>query len=322
MSSRIPIFIALLFAVVSAGHHRAMADEQRVSQGFVVPGVYYNDLGDTSAVGLTNVCSRTIDVYWVLADEDDQVLARGQISLPGHHVTPFLVADLSGMARVGRAATVGVPAERRGVLIFATDTNGDGAMHSDDMPCLFAEAFHADVAANDAIYLPVWPFGVDDIAPPPAPVPQGISDLAHMDAAPLTTLRSGVVDPPGVSDALAFARYSIGGEDRTRLVVWSAEAAPMDAQMRFYRTDGANVTLSVPMQHSHLNVVDLEQLGGIPDDFTNGYVEWLLPQDQIHYSDAVGSDGNGVAIYTVIHAPALGAAQTILGRGDVVLRRP
>ena len=297
------------------------ADAQMVAQGYVVPGVYYADLGNTSAVGLTNVCRFNIAVYWVLADADDTVRARGGFVLEKEHVVPFVLAALSRQVSADPAAQAAtLPPYERGVLIFAADTDGDGALRASDRACLLAEAFHADVVAGDAVYIPVWPFSAEDIQPiprisPPFP-PAGIDDLSNMGAAPLTTLSSGIVDEVGQPGAVGYARFALGGEDRTQLVVWSASAAPMTVLMTFHRQDGAKVSVSVPLSKPHLNVVELGKVPGVPDDFSNGYVSWMLPCDTAGDYVDLQADGNGVAIYSVIHAPALGAAQTILGRGE------
>ncbi len=196
------------------------ADAQMVAQGYVVPGVYYADLGNTSAVGLTNVCRFNIAVYWVLADADDTVRARGGFVLEKEHVVPFVLAALSRQVSADPAAQAAtLPPYERGVLIFAADTDGDGALRASDRACLLAEAFHADVVAGDAVYIPVWPFSAEDIQPiprisPPFP-PAGIDDLSNMGAAPLTTLSSGIVDEVGQPGAVGYARFALGGEDRT-----------------------------------------------------------------------------------------------------------
>ncbi len=275
-------------------------------QGILVPGVYYHGTGETSAVGLTNRCPPVIDVYWAFADSTDTVRDRGKFTLKQYQTRPFVLAQELGTALDGV----------EGVLVFAADYTGDGALRRDDDTCLLAEAFHVNLATRDAAYLPVWPFNATDIAPLPLfpPPPAGIGDLNHLDPSALTTLHSGVVDPPGNPGNEIVVRYAIGGGDSTRLVIWSAEPISGSHPVVATNHDGAvapNVWLD--LSNPRLNVVDVSALRGLPASFTNGVLIIRTPGG---YLDT-GLDGNGLAVYSVIHSPAIGAAQTIPGTAMV-----
>ena len=271
------------------------------SQGVLVPGVYFNGAQETSAVGLTNLCPQEVSVYWAFATENDEVTDRGFFLLGTAETRPFVLAQELGTTSRGRI----------GVIAFASDSTRDGELRKDDAPCLVAEAFHADLAAQDAAYLPVWPFNATDIAPLPLfpPPPAGIGDLSRLDPSALTTLHSGVVDPPGPTTNEAYVRYSITGSDTTRLVIWSAEDISGDHTI--YAT--ANGDLGPPagfqlhLGNPHLNFIDLGVVSGFPFSNANGLLIIRTPEG---YPD-LQFDGNGLAIYSVIHSPGIGAAQTI-----------
>ncbi len=282
-------------------------DESRLGMmgsGYVVPGVTYIAAHSTSAVGVTNICTATVDVYWAITKEDDTEAGRGRFTVQPHQTYPFILASelpLPSVFYVGEFGT----------LILAGDVNRDGALTVADPPCLAVEAFHAEAALNDAVFLPAWPFDMNDLAG----TPPGISSLDLMSPDALSTLHSGVVDPPGVGSPTLFFRYSVGGGDTTYFMLWSAE----DIQgLLLYAVatnyDGQVDQFFVEMENAHLNVIPASILG-LPAGFTNGTVYWQAPDDGVGDYFETGGDGNGMALYSVIQSPALGATQTILGLG-------
>lgn len=269
-----------------------------VSQGFLVPGAVYHGAGQTTAVGLTNRCP-PLRVYWTFTDADDDFVVGGSIPIDAAETYPFILAT----------ETVGHGAGKYGTLMFAADSNGDGALTSADDHCLIAEAFQADIGNNDAAFIPVWPFNTWDLG-----AGNSIPDLYMMMPTQLTTLHSGIMDPPGITDKDVYIRYSIGGGDTTRIVFWSAESATLSSSpvlVTNHDGDAEMATLALP--NDHLNVIDVGSLPGFPAGFTNGIIAAVLADDGVgDYTDAHG-DGNGVAVYGTIHSPGLGATQTILG---------
>ena len=274
-----------------------------VSQGVLVPGVFYSSAQDTSAVGVTSLCP-SAEVYWAFADQNDQVLDRGRFHLPQAQTRAFVLAQELGTEAAGRFGT----------LAFVADANGDGELRTDDAPCLVAEAFHANLASQDAVYIPVWPFNASDIRGLPMlpPPPDGIEHLSALDPNMLTTLHSGIVDPPGPGSNLVMARYSITGEDSTQLVVWSADDLSGSYQVDVSHANGTVGSVTLQLTHPHLNVIDVGSIPGFPANFTNGLLAAGIPDDADGDYVDLHFDGTGLAVYTVIHSPALGAAQTIL----------
>ena len=266
-----------------------------LGQGIVVPGVYQSGNADTSAVGVTNLCN-ALNVFWAFADTNDTVRARGRITLGQAQTYPFVLAQELAPATQ----------DVFGTLIFVADENGDGKLNSADSHCLMAEAFHVDLADHDAAYLPTWPFNTFDIGSGQIP------DLETLSPTQLTTLHSGVRDEPGADDLNGFyVRYSVGGDDSTRLVVWSAEDIAGTYAAEITHHNGSIAYLDLPLSNPHLNIVDVGTLSGLPPGFTNGVLVFAVPDDDLgNYTDTDG-DGNGMGVYTVIQSPGLGAAQTI-----------
>lgn len=296
---------ATLGMTVAFGGAATAADDGKlgmVGSGYVIPGVTYPRPEITAAVGVSNVCSQAVDVYWVVTTEDELEKGRGVFTVQPRRTYAFILSqELASTFDFGKFGT----------LMIAGDVNGDGALTMSDPPCLVVEAFQANLVLNDAVFLPAWPFGVDDLAG----TPRGLPDLELATPGDLSTLHSGIVDPPGDGSPTLFLRYSIGGGDTTYFVVWSAE----DISGLILDGVGTNYTgtvtqIPVEMNNAHLNVIPANTLG-LPAGFSNGMVYWPLPDDGSSDYFEAGGDGNGVAAYALIHSPGIGATQTILGLG-------
>lgn len=304
--------------------------------GVLVPYVYHDGLGDTTAVGLVTADATSCPfssggataaqarVHWTFFDVDSNPIKSGSFRMTHNDVHPFIWA-LEGGDSVKR---------RAGYLLFILDTDNDGQLSNGEgqWACLTAEAFHAFVPEKDVAFIPTWPVESYDFAGiASAPV-----NLAALNSSSLTTLSAAAPnlivrfitrgDPPEVLDL----RYSVGGGDSTRIVIWSADAIG-DATYRVevYDDEQNRRVIDMRLPNEELNVIEPAALPGFPSGFANGFIRLRPPVSAGDgdpdpdvcapeagtlpgtYTDS-GCDGSGVLSFSLLHSPGLGARQTIL----------
>ena len=297
----------VLAAVLSSGGVHAYVIGN-YSSGLLVPLTIHQGPGDTTAVGLvTQGCDEPGDptpgvtVYWTFFDVDSGHVTDGQIPMTDDDVYAFVWASEAGLGLEGK----------EGYLVFAADTDGNGALDGFDAACLAGEAFQVVAADADVAYKPVWPMNLLDFGL------FGVPDLTRMDATSVTTLIEGAVDLPGPGgNETLLMRYSVGGGDTTDLVVWSAEAIggpEVVFTVSIYDEAENRRSVNFALPHAEQNTIDPAAITGRPVGFVNGFIEWRTPDDGAgDYVDNGLADGNGLASYSVLHSAGFSARQTIL----------
>ena len=301
--------------------------------GVVVPYVYHNGPGETTAVGLVTgdatTCAFTppARIYWTFFDADSNPVKSGSFTMTHNDVHPFIWASEGGDTVKGQV----------GYLLFVLDTDGDGllSMSEGAFRCLGAEAFYAVLDDNDVAFVPTLPVDPYDFAEANG---GGTVNLAALGPDSLTTLIAG-----GTNVALELfgakfmshllnLRYSVGGGDTTQIVLWSAETIGgpgVSYSAKIYDDEQNVANVSVALPHKELNVIDPAAIAGRPAGFVNGFLQLVTPASAgdgdadpdvcaplagslpTTFTDR-GCDGNGVVGISFIHSPGLGARQTLL----------
>ncbi len=294
---KLPIAVAVA-AAMSAGAASAYT-MGTFDNGLLVPQVFHNGAGDTTAVGLiTHGCSTIpgapVTVYWTFFDENSNHITDGQIPMTDADVYPFVWANESGLGLEGM----------QGYLVFVADTNGDGAIGTADADCLAGEAFHVVAGDNDVAYKPVWPV---DVALDTAAA--GIANPTTMNAATLGTLTAGAP----VGDTITM-RYSIANGDTTDIVVWSADDISGVYTVNMFDDEENRKSVNFALPNAEQNTIDPSTIAGRPAAFVNGFIEWVTPDPDLLPPAGRDNapDGNGVVSYSVIRSQAFSARQTIV----------
>ncbi len=297
----------VLGSVLAAGEVQAYVNGVYAS-GLLVPLSVHDGIGDTTAVGLvTHGCDEPNDatpgatIYWTFFDRDSRHVTDGQFQMTDDDIHPFVWAAESGL---GLENT-------EGYLVFAADTDGDGALLGFDAACLAGEAFQVVASDQDVAYKPVWPlhgYDFDFFFVP---------DLAHMKATSITTLIEGARDLAGAGgNGLLVMRYSVAAGDATQLVIWSAESIGGPGAVytvNLYDDEQNRRSVNLALPGGEQSRIDPAAIAGRPGDFVNGFIEWRTPDDAAgQYVDNGFFDGNGIASYSVLHSAAFSARQTIL----------
>ncbi|HHB13520.1 MAG TPA: hypothetical protein ENK62_10005 [Chromatiales bacterium] len=256
--------------------------------GLLVPGARHAGVGDTTAVGLVgHGCTADgfpFDVYWTFFDENSNHVTDGRFQMSEKDVYPFVWAAESGLGLEGRT----------GYLVFTADTDLDGALTPADVPCLAGEAFHVTAADADVAYLPVWPIAYADYN-----AGAGVPDLTRMDAGTIGNLSAGAP----IGDTLLM-RYATAAGDSTGIVIWSANDIDGTYTVNLYDDEENRRSVNFTLPNTEQNVIDPASIPGTPAGFVNGFIEWTTPDP--------GTPLNGVVSYSVIHAQAFSARQTVV----------
>lgn len=284
------------------------------SNGFVVPNVYHNGAGDTTAVGVLNGSSSSVAVHWVFYDQDSVHQRDGCFVMTANDFEPFVwAAPKSGSNTLDVSGMAG----KRGYLIFAVGTDSSAARDSaalktscDNYEAVYlpsnaanatkqvlaGAAFHVNTATNDVAYVPVIDGPV---------VSATANSFSASTSDPVTTVA-------GAADAgdTHFLRFYTAGGAKTDIVIWNSAAyvaggtGAQFSKVAFpYDTaQGSYGSITLPLTKKELNVFDAATVvGSTPND---GFIRWT-PM-------AVTATTAGVFTYSVINAPAFGALQSIV----------
>lgn len=259
------------------------------SNGVVVPNVIHNGAGDTTAVGLINQGGTTRSVYWTFFDKDSEHVTDGCFTMTNKDYHPFVWANESGLGMEGKG----------GYLVFALGDNGacgtgtpatslaTGGTDAADQ--LAAHAFQVKVAAKDVEYTPV----IDG----PLTITGNLTTLGPNSL-------SRVAGAADVGDQLSM-RYYLDGGSKTTIVVWSTGDQSGSHTVNMFDDKQNRKSVNFTLVNEELDWFDPSKIAGRPADFTDGFIEWTA-------SGATLTTGS-VFSYSVIDAPAFGAAQTVLG---------
>ncbi|MBV7540248.1 hypothetical protein [Acidovorax sp. sic0104] len=303
---------AVAAAAMTAGVAQAYT-QGTFSNGVVVPNVIHTGATATTTVGLINQTAAVVPVFWTFFDQDSNHVTDGCFPLTPKDTHAFVWSAASGVGLEGK----------RGYLVFAaglpvvapTVANACQAANSaaqDPAALISASAFQVDLAAKDVAYTPV----IDG--------PLTITgDLSTMGPDNLTVV-AGALQVPAGPDPVSFSmRYYVDGVvdsgADTRVVVWSTGSHKGTHTVNMYNDAQERKSVNFKLDHAELDWFDPETIVGRPAAFVDGFIEWApvaaLPAD---YTPAGGAGslfavGGSVFTYSVINAPAFGAAQTILG---------
>ncbi|RZJ62698.1 MAG: hypothetical protein EON49_01365 [Acidovorax sp.] len=253
-------------------------------------------------------------MFWTFFDQDSNHVTDGCFPLTPKDTHAFVWSAQSGVGLEGK----------RGYLVFAaglaaapvTVANACQAANSaaqDPAALITASAFQIDLAGKDVAYTPV----IDG--------PLVITgDLSTMGPANLVSAAGALNVGPGPVATPSFSmRYFVDGVvdsgADTRVVVWSTGSQKGTHTVNMYNDAQERKSVNFKLNFAELDFFDPETIIGRPAAFVDGFIEWApvaaLPAD---YTPATGDgslfvDGGSVFTYSVINAPAFGAAQTILG---------
>ncbi|HHB13101.1 MAG TPA: hypothetical protein ENK62_07880 [Chromatiales bacterium] len=300
---KLPIAVAVA-AAMSAGAASAYT-MGTFDHGLLVPQVFHNGAGDTTAVGLiTHGCDfsaypdgKTGLVYWTFFDENSTHITDGAVPMTNNDVYSFVWANESGLGLEGM----------QGYLVFFVDTDANGTIDAADGECLAGEAFHVVAADADVAYKAVWP--IDALLDTAG---AGIPDPTTMNAASITTLSAGAP----VGDTITM-RYSIANGDTTSIAVWSADDISGVYTVNMFDDEENRKSVNFALPNAEQNSIDPSTIVGRPADYVNGFIEWVTPDPATLPADPPGSrdngaDGNGVVSYSVIRSVAFSARQTVV----------
>jgi len=280
--------VAALFSGVAQGY-----DVSEVRNGMLVPRVVHDGMGSTTAVGLVWSCPADTDggtVYWTFFDVDSNHVTDGSFPMTQNDRYAFVWQDQAGVGLDGV----------EGYLVFVADSNNDGALTGLDEVCLAGEAFHVYAGSNDVAFVPVWPLEYADF--------NNGTGVANLAALTRTTVQPDDGSAAAGDGEPLFLMYSIGGGDSTEIVLWSAEPIRGAYTVDIYDHEQNRKSVSMALPNEELNVVDPSSIPGRPANFLNGFIRFIVPLG----ADENGDDENGMVSYSVIHAPAFGARQTII----------
>lgn len=285
------------------------------TNGFVVPNVYHNGAGDTTAVGVLNGSSSSVAVHWVFYDQDSVHKRDGCFVMTANDFEPFVwAAPKSGSNTLDVSGLAG----QRGYLVFAvgTDSSGvrdtgtlkstcdnyeavylpsDSSVANATAQVLAGAAFHVNTATSDVAYVPV----IDG--------PVVTATAASFSAStndPVTTV-GGAAD----GNDTHFLRFYTAGGAKTDIVIWNSAAyiaAGTGAQFSkvafpYDTAQGSYGSITLPLTKKELNVFDAATVvGSTPND---GFIRW---------TPMASASTPGVFTYSVINAPAFGALQSIV----------
>jgi hypothetical protein len=272
------------------------------SNGVVVPNVIHNGSTNTTAVGLVNQSGVAKGVYWTFFDQDSNHITDGCFDMTNKDYTPFVWLNESG----------GGLENKRGYLVFsvgegAAETTCDGAATPSAATVganvagelIAAHAFQVDAAAQDVAYTPVIDGPIEFAA--------GTADLTTLGPDSVV----GVTGAAQIGADEAFSmRYFLDGGASTNIVVWSTGIQKGSHTVNIYDDKQNRKSVNFDLKFDELDWFDPATIAGRPANFTDGFIDWT----------AVLVDGAGVPLaagsvftYSVITAPAFGAAQTVLG---------
>ncbi|MEW6694987.1 MAG: hypothetical protein AB1371_08585 [Pseudomonadota bacterium] len=288
------------------------------SNGFVVPNVYHNGSGDTTAVGVINGRSSSVAVHWVFYDQDSVHKRDGCFVMTANDFEPFVwAAPKSGSNTLDVSGLAGT----RGYLVFAVGTDSAGARDDAALKTtcdnyeniylpsttsasnasaqvLAGAAFHVKTATSDVAYVPVIDGPLASTLTPAVSFSSSTND-------PVTSV-AGAAD---ASDT-HFLRFFTAGGAKTDIVIWNSAAynAGQGASAQFskvafpYDTNqGSYGSITLPLTKKELNIFDAGTVvGTTPND---GFIRW---------TPMASATTPGVFTYSVINAPAFGALQSIV----------
>lgn len=285
------------------------------SNGFVVPNVYHNGAGDTTAVGVLNGSSNSVAVHWVFYDQDSVHKRDGCFVMTANDFEPFVwAAPKSGSNTLDVSGLAG----QRGYLVFAVGTDSSAQRDSaalkttcDNYEAVYlpsstsavnasaqvlaGAAFHVNTATSDVAYVPV----IDG--------PVVTATAASFSAStndPVTTV-AGAAE----GNDTHFLRFYTAGGAKTDIVIWNSAAyiaggtGAQFSKVAFpYDTNqGSYGSITLPLTKKELNVFDAATVvGSTPND---GFIRW---------TPMASATTLGVFTYSVINAPAFGALQSIV----------
>lgn len=266
------------------------------SNGFVVPHVYFDGAGDTTAIGITNRSGDSVPVYWAFFDEDSRKIQDSCFDMTKNEFKPFIWSEVANADQVGN----------HGYMVFAAGDRGDEC-YEDSFPDY---EFGFDGLINGAAYQVT----TSNMNAETVPTLTGDlwftagTDLTRMDADSLEYVE-------GAFDAGTAATVRFYNPGSTEWVIWSTfdqtDEAPYT--INTYNFNQAHTSASLEPDNAELNVIDVRDSGGQisswPDSFREGF----------SVVDMSASDDGSWFIYARI-AQADGAnIQTYLGVEDTGL---
>lgn len=256
------------------------------SNGFVVPNVIHDGGNVSTAVGI--ISTEATSVFWTFFDQDSKHITDGCFAVTANDYHPFVWQNASG---------VGLE-NKRGYLVFAA---GNGAtcaastnIRPDGSQTLAGHAFEYNLSAKDVAYVPVvdGPLGITPGA-----------DLTTLDANSLAS--AGGAAPVGNTLYMRYYIDGAAGGDDTRIVVWSTGNQKGTHTVNIYDDKQNRKSVNFDLKFAELDWFDPETIAGRPADFKDGFIVW-------NTGNAAPALSGSVFSYSVISAPAFGAAQTIL----------
>jgi len=260
------------------------------SNGFVVPNVIHNGSTETTAVGIINRSGGTRGIYWTFFDQDSNHVTDGCFAMTEKEYTAFNWMNHSG----------GGLENQRGYLVFAaaspeTDSpicGGAVPQLDTDGGQISANAFFVNTASDDVAFTPV----ID------GDLTLGTVDLTRLDATSLTAV-AGAAQMGSTGNAELHMRYTIGGGDTTRIMVWSTGDHEGSHTVDIYDDDQNRKSVNFTLDNEELDWFNPATIVGIPDGFTDGYIIWN--------ANDVATSGSIYAV-SYVGLADFGALQTLL----------
>lgn len=287
------------------------------SNGFVVPNVIHNGSTQTTAVGIINRSGGDRGIYWTFFDENSNHVTDGCFPMTEKEYTSFNWMNHSGQ----------LMEDQRGYLVFAVAqpefTGGEGSPRipacSEANPTLeeeggeiSANAFFVDTATDDVAFTPVIDGDLTIAAG---------TDLTKMNADSLTRVAGAAQinnNPTNdFSDAELHMRYTIGGGDTTRILVWSTGDQSGSHSVDIYNDQQQRKSVNFDLDNTEQDWFNPATIAGIPAGFTDGYILW--DASKAPGFEDFDADGNSLGFFGSIYAVSyvglanFGALQTLLG---------
>ena len=269
------------------------------SNGAVVPNVIHNGDSNFTAVGLVNQTGGTVPVFWTFFDQNSAHVTDGCFVMTDKAYRGFNWKAESGLGLENK----------RGYLVFAVGGGTAGATtcastaHNVNGK-IGVHAFQVDTATQDVAYTPVidGPLGTLSTA-------AGIDgDLTTMDAASVGVVAGAA---QAGTNANFSMRYYLENGASTNIVVWSTGRHNGSHTINIFDNAQNRKSVNFDLTQQELDWFNPVGIAGRPANFVDGFIDW---DANSALKDAAGSTVPGsIFTYSVMVAPAFGAAQTVLG---------
>ena len=317
-------------AALSAGVASAYTMGQ-ASPGALVPNVIHNNAADTTGVAIVNNGTDPVLVYWTFFNTNSEHKADGEIGITPQGTETLIWSD-------PKVSGGGFAGQRGYFVLYAVPATPDASKESRFRPTdptlthsgedtgllISAEAFQADAANGDAVYIPVFPIGADDI------VPGAVYN--YLDGSSLRGLWAGAqagdwpvalpapkgdtqrVTAARFGNAVLDMRFQDGGDFKSNIVLWATGGLSGTSTVQVYRTDQARQSLNFncAANADELCFVKAGDLEGLRADFTGGIIRYTYRGVPRVEDGRTVYDHGSVISYTEVASKQFNAVQTIL----------